>query len=57
MEVQIDPGVNLSGIMRQTNAIEELKSAVEFPVECLEAPGLIGELVKYNLETALYPAA
>jgi hypothetical protein len=55
MEVRIDPGVNLSGIMRQTNAIEELKSAIAFPSECLTAPGLIGELVKYNLETALYP--
>jgi hypothetical protein len=52
--VKLDPGVDLSGIMRQS-VRDEVNAAVEFPTECLTAPGLIGELIKYNLETALYP--
>jgi hypothetical protein len=52
--VKLDPGVDISGIMRQS-VRDEVNAAVEFPTECLTAPGLIGELVKYNLETALYP--
>ena len=56
-QVQVieDPGVDLSGIERQIDAVEEVKAAVKFPMECLDAPGLIGELVRYNLDTALYP--
>lgn len=50
-----DPDVDLSGIMRQCNVPEEIIEATVFPTECLDAPGLIGDLVKYNLETALYP--
>ena len=54
--VPVYQDVDLSGILgTKINAVEEMKSAVEFPADCLEAPGLIGELVKYNLQTALYP--
>lgn len=50
-----DPDVDLSGIMRQCSIPEEIQAATNFPDECLEATGLIGELVRYNLDTALYP--
>jgi hypothetical protein len=53
--IQPDHGVDLSGIMGQSRIPDEIQTATCFPVECLTAPGLIGELVKYNLETALYP--
>ena len=55
IHVTEDSDVDLSGIERQCNAIEEVKAADKFPIECLHAPGLIGELVQYNLNTALYP--
>jgi hypothetical protein len=53
--IPVDAGVDLSGILGQGRIPDEIKTAVEFPAECLTAPGLIGELVRHNLETALYP--
>jgi hypothetical protein len=53
--IPVDSGVDLSGILGQGRIPDEIKTAVEFPAECLTAPGLIGELVRHNLETALYP--
>lgn len=63
------PGVDISGILNgntpQPEAPvlltefkelpREVAKAGKFPAECLEAPGFIGDLVKHNLENALYP--
>jgi len=49
----IDSGVNIGGIMRE---FEEFKSLPPtYDHLCLEIPGLIGDLIKYNLRTAFYP--
>lgn len=41
--------VDISGILNQ------VRDEKPFPLDCLEAPGLLGDLVKYNLATAHYP--
>jgi hypothetical protein len=51
--------VDLSGFMVEPVAQEEScelpPQSFRLPQECLEVPGLIGQLIEYNLETALYP--
>lgn len=44
--------VDISGILRQ---FEKKKTPESIPVDCLTAPGLIGDIVKYTLATAHYP--
>ena len=48
-----DPAVDLSGILRQFDKMGDVPKS--FPPECLEIPGLIGDLIQYNLRTARYP--
>jgi hypothetical protein len=52
------PEVDLRALLAP-KPLEEIKVTAtpkhEFPVECLKAEGLLGEIVRYNLETAYYP--
>jgi hypothetical protein len=52
IRIEHDPCVDLSGIL---NGKKRETVSERFPVECLEIPGLIGEVVKDNLATAHYP--
>lgn len=41
--------------MEQSSSEEIKKLTLPFPKECLDVPGIVGEIVEYNLQTALYP--
>lgn len=54
--------VDLTGLMASAPSHDDCEDDDEdepigspFPAECLEPPGLIGEIVRYNLATAKYP--
>jgi hypothetical protein len=51
--VTIDTGVDLSQFMKTTAKAAE--SHESFPLDCLQIPGLIGDLIQHNLKTAHYP--
>ena len=62
VSIQPDPGVDLSGILsggrqdRQPEATQEkLADPGAFPADLQQIPGLIGDLVQFNLRTAHYP--
>ena len=62
VSIQPDPGVDLSGILsggrqdRQPEpAQEKLADPGAFPDDLQQIPGLIGDLVQFNLRTAHYP--
>lgn len=46
-----DPDVNLDGILNPKSP----EPALPFPADCLTVPGLINDIVEYNLRTAMYP--
>lgn len=66
-KTQAISSVNLSGLLSVNQQQEDdeeqvdlsdysdIESIESFPEECLFPPGLIGEIVKYNLATAKYP--
>jgi len=49
--------VDLSGFMASVPVDRDCKKkqCLEFPVECLDVPGLVGEIMAYNAKTAIYP--
>ncbi len=53
--MDIDPGVDLSGIMRMTAAEAAKLPDVPVPQSLWDVPGLIGDIVRHNLATAHYP--
>jgi hypothetical protein len=65
VSVQPDPGVNLSGILGTTAGVatdtgsetpsEKLSDPGGFPDDLQQIPGLIGDLIDFNLRTAHYP--
>jgi hypothetical protein len=48
-----DSGVDLSGILGVIERSEKLPE--DFPIDLLEIPGLIGDIILHNLATAHYP--
>lgn len=53
------PDVDLRAILADVDAeqlpIFQALPVPQFPVECLQVDGLIGEIMRHNLDTALYP--
>lgn len=53
-------GVDLSAVLESVDgepdsAIEHDNLPLKFPSECLDVGGLLGEIIRHNLATALYP--
>ena len=54
-----DTDVDLSGILgtkaKRTKPVAKVAPAEPFPVDCLMPPGLIGDIIRHNLQTASNP--
>lgn len=51
---QSEVPVNLDGILNY-KAPPTVTDVLSFPADCLEVPGLINEVMQYNLRTSMYP--
>jgi len=53
VRIDVADTVNLDGILNKKQAAEIVNDP--FPIDCMEIPGLIGDIVRHNLRTAFYP--